>query len=387
MKPYAVVIAVCAVLFAIISFTGFQCSSAELTSAKLYIQRQDWTGAEKALITETQKNPSNAEAWYLLGQVRYQLADYSGMNDAFNKSLSISKEFEQDISRIRLAGWGQALNTAVAKFNHSINAPKDSASILRQEAIQLYKTAITINPDSTITYKNLAVAQHAEGDYDGETASLKEALKRKPTTELYTSLVNAYLAKAQDAEAAGNKDVATATYNDALQALTDARKFDPNDTELLGTMIDLYVKLGRANEAMPFIREAVAKDPTNKVYQYNLGVLLMQTDSLAEAIPHFEAALQQDSSYEVALQNIAVAHMKLGDRLKKKAMAEGSSTKIKKDEYLDHFKKAAEYFERLVTFKPDDANYWDYLASAYANADMVEKAQEAIKKSDELKKK
>jgi len=366
--------------------TAFQCGSAEMTSAKLYIQRSDWDNAEKSLAKEVAKNPTNAEAWYLLGQARMQKNNFQGMVEAFDGSLKASKEFEKNINDAKKYAWGQSLNQGVNLFNKSIKASKDSATALRQEAVKNYKLAISINPDSTVAYQNLAIAYHSEAQYDDEIATVKEALKRKQTPLLHTSLINAYLQKAQIAEAASDKQAANENYNSAIAAITDARKLEPNNAELLGTMIDLYVRLGRASEAKPLIREAVDKDPANKIYQYNLGVILLQTDSLQEAVSHFEEALKSDPVYDVALQNIGVAHMKLGDRLKKASQGPDAKSSTDKS-FLEHFKKAADYFERLVEIKKDDPNYWDFLASAYANANMIKKAEAAIKKAEELRKK
>jgi tetratricopeptide (TPR) repeat protein len=112
----------------------------------------------------------------------------------------------------------------------------------------------------------------------------------------------------------------------------------------------------------------------------------MQTDSLDEAITRFENALKVDPKYEVALQNIGVAYMRVGDSLKQAAQ----STDVKKivdKTYLEKFKKATEYFEQLTAVKPDNPNAWDLLASAYANANMVKEAEDALKKADALRKK
>ncbi|MBI1807311.1 MAG: tetratricopeptide repeat protein [Ignavibacteria bacterium] len=388
MKHSTLFILIALFVFGLVS-TGFQCSSSDVTSAKLYESRQDWENAEKSYAKEVEKNPNNGEAWYLLGRVRAQRANYKGMLEAFNKSLAATNQFQEDINTAKKFAWGQSINGAVAQYNKSITASKDSASLLRQQAITNYLLAIEIIPESTVAYQNLAIAQHLEKQYDAEIATLKEVLKRKPTLDLHTSLINAYLQKASDADASNNKTEANENYNNAIAAISVARKTDPSNEDLLKTMIDLYIRLGRSDEAKPYIREAITKEPNNKLYQYNIGVLLMQadhTDSLKEAITHFEAALQADPNYEVALQNIAVAHMKIGDRMKK-AASEGDAKKNADKTYLEHFKKAAGYFERLTQIKPDDANYWNYLATAYANANMVKKAEEALKKADEKSKK
>ncbi|MDI6765266.1 MAG: tetratricopeptide repeat protein [Bacteroidota bacterium] len=365
--------------------TGFQCASQEMTSAKLYIQRSDWENAEKWLSQEVEKNPTNAEAWWLLGQTRVQRTNYKGSLDAFDNSLKNSNEFTEKITQIKKFIWGQSLNQGVNFFNKSISASPESAAVLREQAIESYQLALIVNPDSVITYQNLAVAQNAHGLYDDEIVTLKEAIKRKQTPVLHTSLINVYLTKAQNADAKNDKTTAGENYTNAISAILDARKLEPDNAELLATMIDIHVRLGKANEAKPYIREAVAKDPSNKLYQYNLGVLLMQTDSLEEAITHFDAAIQQDPMYDVALQNIGVAYLRLGDKMKQAAQSTDMKKEIDKT-YLEKFKKAVIHFETLVEIKKDDPNSWDLLASAYANANMLKEAKEALEKADALRK-
>jgi len=387
MKKYTIFAILALFLTSIFIFTGFQCSSQEMTSAKLYIQRSEWASAEKSLIQEVAKNPQNAEAWYLLGTTRMQLINYMGAIEAFDNSLKNSNEFAEKIAQAKKYIWGQSLNAGVNYFNKSISASADSAALLRKQAIEYYNTALYVNPDSVITYQNLAVAQHANGNYDDEINTLKEGLKHKQTSTLYTSLINAYLTKAQNAEAAGDKQVANQNYDEAIKAIIDARKIAPEDNDLLATMIDIHIRIGKANEAKPYIREAVAADPNNKVYQYNLGVLLMQTDSLEEAIKHFEAALKTDPNYDVALQNIGVAYMRIGDKMKQEAQQNQDLKKEVDKSYIDKFKKAVSYFEHLVEIKKEDANVWDLMASAYANANMLKEAKEALEKADSLRKK
>jgi hypothetical protein len=43
------------------STTGFQCGSAETTSAKLYMNQKQWDKAEASLVKELAKNDKNEE--------------------------------------------------------------------------------------------------------------------------------------------------------------------------------------------------------------------------------------------------------------------------------------------------------------------------------------
>ena len=382
--------------------TGFQCGSSEMTSAKLYIQQKNYEKADSALMKEIKKNSENGEAWYLLGRLKLDQDNIPKALEAFDKAsrTASGKEFENEIRIGRTYAWQVSLNKGVNWYKRSETlqreqpeAMKDSVRSYRENALRAYHDAIAAAPESMMTYQNLAITQYSLGDYDAEIATLKEGLNRTHSTTLDTLLMDAYFGKyntfnqkIQSAEAASKKQEASELYTQALTSLAEARKLYPENADLIAAEIDLYVRSGKADEAKPSIRAALMKDPDNKVYNYNLGVLLLQTDSLKEAISYFEKALAADANYEPALQNIAVTYMKLGDRIKKAAQEADSKKKADKS-YLDHFKKAAEYFLRLTALKPEEANYYDYLASAYANAGDVKKAEAAIKKSDEIRKK
>ena len=168
MKQYSLVVLTLIILSSL-CFTGFQCGSAESTSAKLYIQRGDLASAEKALAKEVEKNPANSEAWYLLGDVRRQTGNIKGMVNAYDSSLRINKEWEQKIIDSKKVVWGQNINLGVIRFNASRTAPKDSVEKIILSAIAAYNDALLANPDSAVTYQNLAVAYVQMSDFARRT--------------------------------------------------------------------------------------------------------------------------------------------------------------------------------------------------------------------------
>jgi hypothetical protein len=62
-RLYPVVLLLVAGIY--LTLTGFQCGSAETTSAKLYMQQKNWAKAEESLLKELSKNEKNEEAQYL----------------------------------------------------------------------------------------------------------------------------------------------------------------------------------------------------------------------------------------------------------------------------------------------------------------------------------
>ena len=99
--------------------TGFQCGSAETTSAKLYIQQKQWEKAEQSLLKEVAKNDKNEEAWFLLGQVRFEQKRLPEMNEAFTRALALSDVHKAEIGRYRMSIWGSSYNDGVKFYNDS----------------------------------------------------------------------------------------------------------------------------------------------------------------------------------------------------------------------------------------------------------------------------
>ena len=151
MKNYRILAAVIAVIAASFAFLGFQCSSAELTSAKLYMQRNEWDKAEEQLLKDLATNPQDEEAWYYLGRVRGERQNWSGMMDAFQHSLKISDVDKKDIISVEEHYWVQLYNQGT-KF---LQSGKDSSSYY-DKAIDAFNGAIAVEPDSLISYKGLA---------------------------------------------------------------------------------------------------------------------------------------------------------------------------------------------------------------------------------------
>jgi cytochrome c-type biogenesis protein CcmH/NrfG len=107
-----------------LSVTGFQCGSAEITTARLAITQKQWTKAEESLMKALQKNDKDEEAWFLLGQVRYELKKYAEMNEAYSNALAISDAHKPDIDKYRLSTWAEFFNAGIAYYNKG----RDSAA-------------------------------------------------------------------------------------------------------------------------------------------------------------------------------------------------------------------------------------------------------------------
>ncbi|PIS44455.1 MAG: hypothetical protein COT22_10300, partial [Ignavibacteria bacterium CG08_land_8_20_14_0_20_37_9] len=155
------------VLGAFLTFTGFQCSSTEITSAKLYIQQKNWDKAIDALKKEVTKNPKSDEGFYLLGTVYAEKEDMDGMIENYNKSLGVSKKYEKEIKGARKYHWANFHNRGVAFFNRAAQqTDPDSALVLNNKSVYAFGLAIKLEPDTIDTYKNMAFVYMNMQKYD-----------------------------------------------------------------------------------------------------------------------------------------------------------------------------------------------------------------------------
>jgi tetratricopeptide (TPR) repeat protein len=156
---------------------------------------------------------------------------------------------------------------------------------------------------------------------------------------------------------------------------------------LTGTRLDSYVAAGRMDEARSSLKQAVEKNPQNKLYRFNYGVLLLKEGNHSAAVEQFEAAVTVDPTFEDALYNLGIANLQWGGKRRSEAEAATRGDKQKKIDrsYEQQFNKGKEALERLRDLKPNDPDVWEALGQAYANLNMAKAAEEAFKKADSLR--
>ena len=177
-----------------ITLEGFQCGSPEFSGAKLRIQQKDYKGAIKLLETEVQKNPKNEEAWFLLGELDADQGDFPGMNVAFNETLKLSSKHAKEIFNMRYSKWGVHVNDGVSDL---ARASADSTQFF-ESAVNNFKTAAEIWPDTGLTYKYLGIAYNNKGDFDNAAIAFRTAWEKSKDLESYKRVGAIYFTKGSD---------------------------------------------------------------------------------------------------------------------------------------------------------------------------------------------
>ncbi len=384
------------ILIAGMALTGFECSSTEITSAKLYIQQKNYPRALEALQKEVSKNPKSDEGYYLMGYVNGELGNYSDMVSEFDSSLAISPQYQKSINDSKKYYWVQLFNQGVGYFQKGSNSKdKDSTKIDYDKSIEAFQNAIKCQPDSVDTYKNLAFVYMTEQKYDEAIAPLQTLLTKEKTIDGFKYLGEIYYDKAVKLKSKyeTSHDVQDSVqsveyYNKTINLLQEGRKYFPNDSDLLLMLSNSYIGANKIEVAMDAFKTGVEHEPTNKYYRYNYGVLLLGAKDYAKATEEFEKAVQIDPEYQNAVYNLAVTYVKWGAELAKASQekSDSNANTVQDTSYLEKYRKAIPFLEKSVQMKPDDANTWELLGRVYTALGNQDKAKNAFDKADALRK-
>jgi tetratricopeptide (TPR) repeat protein len=176
-----------------LALMGFQCSSAEMTSAKLYIQRKEYDNAEAQLRKELAKNPKNEEAYYLLGkEIYYPQKKFKEMADALRQALEIAPTHKKEVDLFLLQSWATTFNAGVDTLNNSVN-PEDFNG-----AIEEFKLAAYLEPDSMANQQNLGLAYYRKGEVDSAIGPLTKAIDNGNSLVAIKILSGIYMNKASE---------------------------------------------------------------------------------------------------------------------------------------------------------------------------------------------
>lgn len=374
----------------VLSFSAFQCSSTELTSAKLYIQQKNYNKAKDALKKEIEKNPKSDEGYWLLGYLYGEEGNFTEMITAFNQSLGISNKFQINIDDTKKSYWANSFNKGVAYFNRAAKASaQDSITMYMDKAISSFDNAIMLEPDSADTYKNYAFALLQAGKQDEAIKPLETLIKIKKSADSYRLLGQIYTQKGVDSQnkfkqskKSSDSTEALENYNKAIVVLEEGRKNFPDDQEILFFLSNAYVAANKASVAMETFKAGVEKDPQNPYYRYNYGTLLLQNNNYESAEEQFSKAVEIDPKYHSALYNLGVTYIRWGTALREKADKEGKDD----PEYKNKYQSALPILKRALEIKQDDAITWETIAKVYAVLGMSKESQEAFNKADEYRK-
>lgn len=279
------------------------CSSdPNIEGAKLDLRNQDYDRALENVNAALERDPQNAEAYDLKGQILQEQAGQvqepeehqvlvQDMMAAYNRAVELDPDLEEDVQqRLRLAYFNE-FRTGIQAFNRG---SEDEAAY--DEAAAYFDLAAQIQPDSASAYVNRAFALLNAGRQQEAVEPLEMAIEHGDTqVETYLFLADLY-------NQGGEPE-------NSIQILEEAADLYQDNADIQAQLLNAYVQAGRAEEAMNQYRAAVDRDPQNKLYRYNLGSLLLEAEEYDEAIDHLSAAVEIDPAYANAQYNLGASYV------------------------------------------------------------------------------
>lgn len=147
-------------------------------------------------------------------------------------------------------------------------------------AARAAQALVSADPDQAAGYFLLGIAAAEAGQIAKAIPLIEAALERSPEAEYLAQLAKLLILLRRDGEAAG--------------AAEKAMAMTPSDPLTLDTIGCVLVRLGRHEEAIAPFTAAVAGEPGNLEYRYNLAAANGFTGRVAEARTHYEAILAKE---------------------------------------------------------------------------------------------
>ena len=240
-----------------------------LGQAEALILQNKVDDAVKLIAAESQKYPNRLD-------LRRDLANLKGRAGRYDEAL-------------------QDYNFLLAKYKDS---PRLEGEIFAQEgvvfnlkrdtpsAIEAYKRAKELIPESTMVLNNLALLLDNTGQHVEARKIYEQSISRDPSNpEALNNL--AYLM----AETGGNLD-------EALTLATRAKQKLPTLYEVSDTIGWIYLKKNLADSAVDIFKDLVVKAPDNPIYHYHYAMALMQKGDRVGASKQCQIALEKKPSKE-----------------------------------------------------------------------------------------
>jgi lipopolysaccharide biosynthesis regulator YciM len=198
-----------------------------------------------------------------------------------------------------------------------------------QDNVTLFRHTLAVTSGNFLAQGNLGVALCNQGQVEEGAAHLQEALHlasdyaRRTNPGLWAFAHNQL----------GRAYFALGKTNEAVAELHEAVQLNSRDAAAHNNFGIVLVELGRRDEAIAEFTEAIQLRPDYPLAHANLGATLVNVGRIAEAIPHLREALRLNPDF-------ALAHFHLGEAL----MRQGN------------LGEAQEHLDQAVRLDPNLAN-------------------------------
>lgn len=283
--------------------------------------------------------------------------------EAFFKAhqLDVEKKIDKKLKSPLEALRDQYRRTSIINFEKE----KYSAALKNFESILAIDTLPMVHEVDTIVTYYAGLAAFFAKDYNKSIKYLDKvkALNLKEP-KVYYYLEQAYL---------GKGDTTT-----AMNSIKDGYKIYPTDNVLVIELVNVYIKLNEAKEALAYLNKAMSLDPTNKSLYFAEGSLYDKIGKSDSARAAYEGALKLDPDYFDATYNLGVFYYNNAVKLYEEANKEADNKKYidKKALADEELKKAVPVMEKAHLINPKDEGTMQTLKTLYYRLKMDDKLKQ-----------
>lgn len=382
------------------------------------------TSANKSI----REHPNNPDSYYYKGLILDKLAHsktdpqrrqpiYAQMRTSLLRARDLyktngrqsSKDF-QNIDHILSEDWSNAHNKGVGILKRDSSLSKDSLQL----ALSYIQNAITIIPDSAISFRVEADIYYHLGDLDRSIQATKTAMSNdtSDSDEYLQRLAFLYMENQQ--------------YDNAISSYKELLQYHPGDVNSLKGLTNAYLGLGDHQNAASVLQDLSQRDEKNPQYHLAYGVQLFNisqnyldsltviqktiADSTADTVykglpdsvltdsaniveetannyinnaeSQLLAAQKLDSTDTSTLYSLGSFYEDTAAKLI--VIKEYLTSPGKVEEYdgriRDLLQKSLPYLEQVVQNEPSKKKYWKALYKIYRYLDMKDKADQALSK-------
>lgn len=168
---------------------------------------------------------------------------------------------------------------------------------------------------------------------------------------------------------------------EAKKAIKDAQAANPDDTSLIVSEMDLYLKTKDMASYERVAKEALQKNPNDATLLYNLGVIASENAKKADAEDYYKRAIAIDPKYTNAYLNLAVLMLEpekdIVESMNKLGTSAADNKKFDtlKKQREDLFRSVIPYLEKAHELDPSNLNVAETLLNVYGALEMMDKVR------------
>ena len=393
------------------------------------INSKDYAAALSAADTAITKDPTNGTPYYYKALAYEKMAEanpnvsgrkptYVKMHESILKAEELYAASEKPgaesklITNLVLSAWSTEHNAAIGfATNDSIMATVDAPLEI---SIAHLENAVTINPDSILSFDVLAQIYFMNKDYENAAGALTKviSLQDQASSSEYDRLGSYYFMSNQP--------------DKAVNILQEGLEFYPDSTKLIQKLADGLFQINKTDEALDFMGKLIESDPSNARYRLVVGsrvyqralTLSDQVDKNTEKIAELKSnngseeeiatltsdneslqtevddltdtaeeallkAAELDETIDATFNTLGILYQNksAGLFVKRNNTLDNEEANMYDDMAKEELRTAMTFYEKAAEINPDNPNYWSSLANIYTTLGMMDKASEAFDKA------